>query len=191
MRTTARLLAATASLALFVSLTACGDDSVEGAGDGAGAAATASPTAPPTEPPTTAPAPFVALRWVDTGGCEVMGPNCPTYVVWNTGTVEISRTGDDAPPAVTGTLPASEVDAWLASVADLDVDALAKVVGPGSCQSCVDGADSLVTVHTAAGEVTIDSTKMSFDQSAPFFADLERLMTDVRAVGTLPLVTRN
>jgi hypothetical protein len=183
MRTTARLLAATASLALLVSLAACGDDSVDDAG--------ASLTAAPTAAPTTVPAPFVALRWVDSGGCEVMGPNCPTYVLWNTGAVEISRTGDAAPPAVTGTLPASEVDAWLASVADLDVGALATAVGPGSCQSCVDGADNMVTVHTANGEVTIDSTKMAFDQSNPFFAGLERLMTDVRAVGTLPLVTRN
>ncbi len=184
MRITARLLAATATFALLGSLAACGDDSVEGTGS-------AAPTAAPTAPPTTLPPPFVALRWVDSGGCEVMGPNCPTYVVYSDGAVEISRTSDAAPPAVTGSIPQAEVQAWLESVADLDVDALAASVGPGSCQSCVDGADNVVTVHTSAGDVTVESTKIAFDQSNEFFAGLERLMTDVRAVGDLPLVTRN
>ena len=113
MRTTARLLAATATFALLASLAACGDDSID---DGAAGAGSTNATAPPT----TVPAPFVAMRWVDSGGCEVMGPNCPTYTVWSDGKVEISRTGDDAPAEVTGTVPASEVQAWLTSVADLD-----------------------------------------------------------------------
>lgn len=184
MRTTARLFTASATLALLASLAACGDDTID---EGAASTGSASPTAPAT----TVPAPFVALRWVDSGGCEVMGPNCPTYTVWNDGKVEISRTGDDAPPAVTGTIPASEVEAWLASVADLDTTALAASVGPGSCQSCVDGADHVVTVHTSKGDVTLDSTKMAFDPSNEVFAGLERLLTDVRAVGDLPIVTRN
>ena len=184
MRTTARLLAATATFALLASLAACGDDSID---DGAAGAGSTNATAPPT----TVPAPFVAMRWVDSGGCEVMGPNCPTYTVWSDGKVEISRTGDDAPAEVTGTVPASEVQAWLTSVADLDVAALTAAVGPGSCQSCVDGADNLVTVHTSNGDISVDSTKLAFDQSNDFFAGLERLMNDVRAVGTLPLVTRN
>jgi len=188
MRRTARLLAATATFALLASVAACGDDSID---DGAAGTESTSATAPSTAVSTTVPAPFLALRWVDSGGCEVMGPNCPTYTVWNDGTVEISRTGDDAPPAVTGTIPTSEVEAWLASVADLDVAALTAAVGPGSCQSCVDGADNLVTVHTSNGDVAIDSTKLAFDPSNDFFAGLERLMNDVRAVGTLPLVTRN
>jgi hypothetical protein len=184
MRPTTRLLAAATTLVLFSSVAACGDDSVD---DGAAGTASIAPAAPTT----TVPAPFVALRWVDSGGCEVMGPNCPTYTVWNDGTVEISRTGDDAVPAVTGTIPASEVEAWLTSVADLDVAALAANVGPGSCQSCVDGADNLVTVHTSNGDTTLDSTKLAFDPANDVFAGLERLMTDVRTVGDLPLVTRN
>ena len=154
-----------------LALAACGDDSIDDAGSSDTTAANAAPTTT-AAPVTTVPAPFVALRWADTGGCVVMGPNCPTYTVWSDGKVEISRTGEDTPPEVTGTIPVAEVEAWLASVADLDVDALAASVGPGSCQSCVDGADNLVTVHTSSGDVTVDSTKMAFDQSNAFFAGL-------------------
>ena len=186
MRTAARLLTAAASISLLVSLAACGDTS---SGDDDGGAATA--TANTTAAPTTVPAPFTALRWVDSGGCEVMGPNCPTYTVWSDGRVELSRTGDAAPPDATSTIATAELDAWLASVADLDVAALASTVGPGSCQSCVDGVDSVVTVHTSKGDVVVDSTKLAFDQSNPFFAGLDRLMSDIRTIGDLPLVTRN
>lgn len=180
MRNALRLLATTGSIVLLASLTACGDDRVVGGS-----------SVDTTTPATTAPTPFVALTWADDGGCVVMGPNCPTFVVWSDGTVEISRTGEDTEPEVTGSIPAIVVATWLESVADLDVAALADDVGPGSCNSCVDGADTLLTVHTANGDVTLDSTELAFDTEHEFFAELERLMAGVRAVGELPLIERS
>lgn len=185
MRHALRLLAATGSIVLLTSLTACGDDSVD-----LGSSTDSTVPNSTVVPTTVAPAPFVALTWADDGGCVVMGPNCPTYVVWSDGKVEISRTGEDGDPEVTGSIPEAQVAAWLATVAELDAVALADEVGPGSCNSCVDGADTLLTVHTASGDVTLDSTKMAFDPANPFFADLDRLMSDVRGVGDLPLVNR-
>ena len=190
MRHALRLLAATGSIVLLTSLAACGDDSVD-LGSSTDSTVPGNTAAPATAAPATAaPAPFVALTWADDGGCVVMGPNCPTYVVWSDGTVEISRTGEDGDPEVTGSIPESQVATWLATVAELDAAALADEVGPGSCNSCVDGADTLLTVHTDAGDVTLDSTKLAFDPANRFFADLEQLMSGVRAVGDLPLVNR-
>jgi hypothetical protein len=189
MRHAVRLFAATGSIILLTSLAACGDDRIV---TGSSIDTTVPDTTVPdtTMPDTTIPAPYVALTWADDGGCVVMGPNCPTYVLWSNGTVEISRTGEDTEPEVTGTIPESLVATWLASVAGLDAAALADEVGPGSCNSCVDGADTLLTVRTANGDVTLDSTEMAFDTANEFFADLERLMTEVRAVGELPLIDR-
>ncbi|MFM2078586.1 MAG: hypothetical protein RJA49_2476 [Actinomycetota bacterium] len=132
-------------------------------------------------------APRVVLRYATTGGCVVLGPNCPTYTVWMDGTVDVSRTGIDAPPEITGRVPAAEVQEWFASVQDLDPAALAAQVGPGTCNSCVDGTDIVATIERSGGPVTLDSTQLAFDPSDPTFAALERLMVDVRAVGALPL----
>ncbi len=187
MRLSRRLLAVTGSIVVLASATACGDDRIAGNSIDTSTSATIAPTTTPT---TTAPAPFVALRWVDDGGCVVMGPNCPTFVVWSDGSVEISRTGETTPPEVTGSIRRSDVEAWLGSVADLDPTALAAAVGPGTCNSCVDGADTVLTVRTTTGDVTLDSTELAFDRTNEFFADLDQLMADVRAVGDLPLVDR-
>lgn len=166
----------------MLSLVACGDDSTAGG----------EPSAPSetSTPATTVPAPFVALRHQSDGGCQVMGPNCPTYVIWSDGRVEVQRTGkEDDGVVLTGSIPVADVTAWLDAVRDLDPVELAAQVGPGSCQSCVDGADVVVVTTTGRGEVTLDSTKMAFDPAHPVFAALERLTTDVLAIGQLPIVT--
>jgi hypothetical protein len=168
-----RVLALATVLAAFTALGGCGDDS------------TVSQRSSPT--PDTIPAPAVVLRYATTGGCVVLGPNCPTYTVWNDGTVEVSRTGVDGPAEITGHIPATKVRTWFATVRDLDAAALAAHVGPGTCNSCVDGADIVATVELPAGPVVLDSTKLAFDPADPTFAALERLMTDVRAVGALPV----
>ncbi len=189
MRLDIRLL--TVTTVVLASLAACGDDRVAGGNPGGTNQVDTTAVSSTAVPSTAVPAPFVALTWADDGGCVVMGPNCPTYRVWSDGTVEISRTGEDSPAEVTGSIPAAQVAAWLASVADLDVETLAAAVGPGTCNSCVDGADTMLTVQTDAGDTLLDSTKLAFDPTNEFFADVERLMADVRAVGDLPLVSRS
>ncbi len=120
----------------------------------------------------------------------MMGPNCATYVVYDSGKVEVFRTGENAAAEITGTIPPAEVAAWLQSLEAVDFDALATAVGPGECQSCVDGVDITATIHGAGEPVVLDSTKLRFDPANGVFAGLERLMTDVRAVGQLDLRQR-
>ncbi|MDO9175425.1 MAG: hypothetical protein Q7V62_11525, partial [Actinomycetota bacterium] len=84
-------------------LAACGSDSDSGSSD--------TTTAPP--------APVEALRYEANGGCQMMGPNCATWVVYTDGRVEIFRTGENAPAEITGSIPEAEISAWLESVADL------------------------------------------------------------------------
>ncbi len=155
-------------------LAACGSDSDSGSSD--------TTTAPP--------ASVEALRYEANGGCQMMGPNCATWVVYTDGTVEIFRTGENAPAEVTGSIPEAEISAWLESVADLDVDALTAEVGPGTCNACVDGIDVKLTIGLDGGPVALDSTVTNFDPANPFFANLETLMADVTAVGELPIQQR-
>ena len=177
MRRHRALLALLLPLAVVV-LAACGDDSV--------VPGQAADTSMPATPSTVA-APEEVLRYVTTGGCEVMGPNCPTWSIWNDGTVQVWRTAVGGEPEITGSSPGSAIDAWQTVADDIDLAALTAEVGPGACNSCVDGADLVVTVHRAGGDVTLDSTEMAFDPANEVFAALESLMTTARTVGELPL----
>jgi len=181
-----RLLALAAAIALVA--VACGDNTVI---SGNTIAVTTVITTPITAPATTVPAPVVVLNYATDGGCVVMGPNCPTYTVWSNGKVEISRTHVNGPAEITGSISADRVAQWYRSVQDLDVAALSKEVGPGTCNSCVDGADIIVTIETPNGPVVLDSTKLDFDPANPVFAALGALMADVQSVGELPIRTGN
>ena len=54
------------------------------------------------------------------------------------------------------------------------------------------GVEGAVVVLADISQANIDraADALAFDPANEFFADLERLMTDVRAVGDLPLVNR-
>ena len=177
-RSTALLL-----VALAVLPAACGDD--EGA---------TSPTSTPastTTAPDTVPAPAVVLRYVEMGGCQMMGPNCPTYLIYGNGAVEVYRTGEDGPAVLMGQLADGEIDAFLAAATSVDFAELAATVGPGTCNACVDGVDVTVTMELPDGEVQLDSTVVNFDPANDFFADLQTLIADAAAAtGEMPLVQR-
>lgn len=149
-------------------------------------------TAVPTSAPASAviPAPTEVLRYETNGGCQMMGPNCATYVVYSDGTIEVYRTGENAPAEVVGAIDASEVTAFLDSVRNTDFDGLAAEVGPGTCNSCVDGIDTLLTLTLADGPIKLDSTVINFDLNNDFFANVETLIEDVRAVGELVVQQR-
>lgn len=163
-------------LLALATLAACGDDTVL-TGESSAVAETTAPAAP-----------VVVLRYALDGGCVVLGPNCPTYTVWSDGRVDVSRTGVDGDPEVTGSVPATAVDEWRNATDGLDPDVLATEVGPGVCNSCVDGADITLTVTMPDGEIVLESTELEFDPQHPLFAALETLMVQVRAVGELPLI---
>ena len=129
------------------------------------------------------------MRYEVNGGCQMMGPNCATYVIYTDGTVEIYRTGENLPAEVTGNIPAEEIAAYLDSVKDVDFQALAEEVGPGTCNACVDGVDMKVTIGLDE-PVVLDSTVVNFDPENQFFMALDSLMQDVYAVGELPIQQR-
>ena len=176
--TRARTIVAILTATGVLGLAACGNDRTD----------RSIPAAAATTPSTTpAPTPSIALTYRTSGGCEVLGPNCPTYTIWTDGRVEIGRTGAQGTAVLTGHIPVAEVERWASGVATLDASALAAALGPGTCNSCVDGTDIVVTIVRPTDTVVLDSTKLAFEPRNPFFATLERLMTDVRAVGSLPI----
>ena len=114
------------------------------------------------------------------GGCAMMGPNCPTFVLWGDGRAVLVRGTppvdpflariDDAAVEGVGFIDAA-LAAGVASVAlETDFSALVGRLGPGRCNACVDGIDTVITVATPAGPVTLASTDVEFDRSEPFFA---------------------
>ena len=168
------LLRALIATGCLFAVTSCGDDS----------------TTKNTTIETIAPERSEVVRYETIGGCLMMGPNCATYVVYSDGTVEIYRTGENAPAEVVGSIPANEVTAFLDSVKDTDFDGLAAEVGPGTCNSCVDGIDVVAAITFSDGRIELDSTIVNFDLSNDFFANLETLMEDVRAIGELVVQQR-
>lgn len=122
----------------------------------------------------------------------VLGPNCPTWVVYSDGWVEVSRTptgpGVDDGAQATGTVSVDLLEAILRETRATDAATLADDLGPGSCQSCVDGADIVVTILDGEVSTTLDSLDVAFDPDHPLVAALTQLMSAVRAV-ELPLVS--
>lgn len=121
----------------------------------------------------------------------MMGPNCATFVIYSDGAVEVYRTGENEPAELTGILPAGEIDAFIAGAAEIDFEALAARVGPGTCNACVDGIDVVLSLKLPDGDVQLDSTVVNFDPAEPFFTDVETLVADAAAAtGELPIETR-
>jgi hypothetical protein len=170
-----------ATAVLLVS--ACGDDS-----DSASSTVESTPT---TAPATTAQADGdPVLVYEATGGCQMMGPNCPKFVVYPDGTVEIYRAGEQGPAEVTGTIDSAALEAFLAVAEAEDFDALIERLPPGTCQACVDGVDILLDVKLNGKTESLNSTVIAFDEGEPFFAALTTLINQVSAVGELPIEQR-
>jgi hypothetical protein len=167
-----------------LAVTACGDDS-----DATDTTSTES-SSPGSTPPSSADGPV--LIYEATGGCQMMGPNCPRYEVFADGRVEIYRGGENEPAEVTGTVDAETVAAFLAT-ADReasDFDAFVERLGEGTCLACLDGVDILLDVKINGKSQSLNSTVVSFDSSEPFFEALDTLIAEVSAVGELPIEQR-
>jgi hypothetical protein len=171
-----------ASFVLVVS--ACGDDSDPASSN---AATTPSTAAPTTTPPAEG---DPVLVYEATGGCQMMGPNCPKFVVYPDGTVEIYRAGEQRPAEVTATIDPAALAAFLTVAEAEDFDALVERLPPGTCQACVDGVDILLDVKLNGQTESLNSTVVAFDEREPFFAALTTLIEQVSAVGELPIEQR-
>jgi len=119
-----------------------------------------------------------------------MGPNCPKFVVYADGTVEIYRAGEQEPAEVTGSIDPSALAAFFDVAEAEDFDALIERLPPGTCQACVDGVDIVLDVKLNGENESLNSTVVAFDESEPFFAALNTLIEQVGAVGELPIEQR-
>jgi hypothetical protein len=171
-------------LALLVA--ACGE---AGATDGT----TTTATAPsPGEP-------HVVLVTQYTGGCEMMGPNCPVYVVWSDGLVQLYRSappdGVFGPRSKTAGVEASAnidpavVGALAGVVATLDFDELRARLEPGVAQAPFDGIDLTAGFGTPNGPETLDSVTYDFGANEPLFAAFGAVISAAQDVLSFPLAT--
>jgi len=189
-------------LVVMALVAACGDDHLAPATSptATSAPAAGTTTAGTTGPAITDPAPTTLLpagaveviRWAETGGCMVLGPNCPTWVVHADGSVDVTRTptGPDVDTTVQaeGTVDTELVEAVIGQARATDEATLAAELGPGSCQSCVDGADIVVSIIDGDRTITLDSLEVAFDPDHPLVAALDELMASVRTV-ELPVIS--
>ena len=121
--------------------------------------------------------PLSVLATVEqTGGCMMMGPNCPTYVIRADGQVTLLATGgSDEPVDSTFINPALTTDlAWQMSTTDFAV--LRSGLPPGQCQGCYDGIDTAFVFMTRSQTVTFDSVRTELDPSVPLFATMWRIV---------------
>jgi hypothetical protein len=143
--------------------------------------------------------PFVVLVTQYTGGCEMMGPNCPVYVVWSDGLVQLYRT---APPEevfgprikAEGVEASANIDpAGVAALEEivmlLDFDELRARLEPGVAQAPFDGIDVTAAFGTRNGPETLDSVTYDFSADEPIFAAFGAVMSAAQDVLSFPLAT--
>jgi hypothetical protein len=135
-----------------------------------------------------------------TGGCMMMGPNCPTYVLWDDGRAVVVR---GAPPVDPFTERIDDgfieavgfIDATLAAavgeaVSGTDFAALERRLGPGRCNGCVDGIDTTISMAAPSGRVHLSSIDVEFDEDEPFFAAVGAAVSALQRELALPIQSR-
>jgi hypothetical protein len=141
---------------------------------------------------TTAPVdPTSVLATVEqTGGCMMMGPNCPTYIIRADGQVTLLRTGGPAEPVDSTYInPALTTDlAWQMSTTDFT--ALRAGLPPGQCQGCYDGIDTTFVFMRRSDTITFDSVETELDPSEPLFATMWRIVEAASLATAMPLEER-
>lgn len=150
------------------------------------AACGATEAGPGSQPPTDGPD---TITIIHDGGCQMAGPNCPTYEIDRDGTLRLYRTGDPAVVTEASVDAAVVAELW-DQITQADIPALIDRAGPGTCQGCVDGIDTVVTYTLEGAEVRLDSTVVAFDPDEPFFVILNEAVEAAAGAVELPLQQR-
>ena len=125
------------------------------------------------------------------GGCFMMGPNCARYVVYGDGTLETYRLGVEPVELVgTGTVDSVLVSDLWTEVASTDMEAFRASLGPGVCNACVDGVDTLLTLRVGGDVYSFDSTAVDFDVQRPIFALVDLIVRDAFRQVDMPIISR-
>lgn len=133
------------------------------------AAACASPTDAPSASTVPEDPEAVVVTVEQSGGCFMMGPNCPTYVVHANGQVDLFRTEAMDTRIDSTAIDVALVDVLIEQIHSTDFTALRLRLPEGECQGCFDGIDTKVVLVTADGEVTFNSIDEELSQTEPLF----------------------
>lgn len=132
----------------------------------------------------------ISVTFILDGGCQMMGPNCPTYRLEADGSYALSRTGTDE-IVLDGTIDPAEVDELWTVITTTDIDDLVAQLGPGTSQAAFDGIDQIMQIDFADGEtVTLDSTVVEFDTTLAFFEVASAVLQSLSMDGGLPIISR-
>lgn len=125
-----------------------------------------------------------------TGGCLMMGANCPTYVVHANGEVDLFRTSGTG-EIVDSTFvdPSLTTDlAWLMSTTNYAE--LRAGLAVGECRGCYDGIDTTFMFINQASIVSFDSIDTELDPSEPLFGTVWRIIEAAVLETEMPLEQR-
>jgi hypothetical protein len=170
---------------VLITFAACGDNTAEPASTGP------TPSAPSSSPTGVVPDGDPVVVYESLGGCQMMGPNCPKFMIYANGAVEVYRGGENKGAELAGAIDPSTLAAFTTAAEAEDYDALIARLPAGTCQACVDGVDTKVTLTMGGTTRTLDSTVVGFAETEPLFVALNALIDAAGAeVGTLPVVNR-
>lgn len=133
----------------------------------------------------------IILTVEQSGGCMMMGPNCPTYVVYADGHVDLYRTGEPDSLVDTTFVDESLVTDVITEIALTDFTALRRRLPAGECQGCYDGIDSVFVFPGASGDVTFDSITEELNSSEPLLANVWDIVAAAAESTNMPLEQRS
>ena len=125
-----------------------------------------------------------------TGGCMMMGPNCPRYELMRDGSFMVHR-GDASEVSRTGKIEQTLVDNWMALIRDTNFKELQSRLGDGECRACFDGIDFTYSVFKNEMAIVLNSRELEFSQLEAFFILSEQIRRAMSVAAPLELKTRN
>jgi hypothetical protein len=133
----------------------------------------------------------VVVTVVQSGGCMMMGPNCPTFVVYANAQVDLLRTGGPDAPVDSSIVDESLITELVTELGEVDLEALRQRLPAGECQGCVDGTDTTFVFLMPSGEVTFNSIDEMLDPSEALFANVWNIIDAAGRSLDMPIEQRS
>jgi hypothetical protein len=111
----------------------------------------------------------VVVTVEQSGGCFMMGPNCPTYVLHANGRVDLFRTEAEGTRVDSAVIDVALLEALAEQIRSTDFVALRARLPEGECQGCFDGIDTKLVLTTSDREVTFSSIDEELSATEPLF----------------------
>jgi len=125
-----------------------------------------------------------------TGGCFMGGPNCPRYELRKDGSFSLVRLNENKIEKEASLDPKMVIE-WIRLVENTDISAMIAKLGPGTCNSCIDGVDFKYEVNTQRNQFTLESTEVDFFKNQePFFSQTEKILRAMMGTAKLEIKKR-